>query len=105
MATTLRLRGPLGKLLQNAVPGTTDPAKDSLGRNVQAGNIDYLGRALIATTRANSTVYATGAYVQFASGKLYLVTAGGTSAASPPAESAGYGASLTDGTATLQRVF
>jgi hypothetical protein len=106
MATTLRLRDHLGRLLANATPGTTDPAKDSTGRNVLAADKDYLGRGLIATLRANSTVYALGVYVQFASGKLYQVIANGTSAAAPPSETGvGYGASLVDGTVTLQRVF
>jgi hypothetical protein len=104
MATTLRLRDPLARSLINATPGTTDPAKDYLGRNVQASNLDYLGRTLIATARANSTAYTAGAYIQFvASGNLYKVTGSGTSAASPPTE-VDYGASLTDGTATLERI-
>lgn len=106
MATTLRLRDFLGKTLANATPGTTDPAKDGLGRSVIASDKDYLGRGLIATARANSTVYATNVYVQFAGGKLYKVTTGGTSAAAPPSETGiGYGQTLTDGTATLTRVF
>jgi hypothetical protein len=106
MATTLRLRDRMGRLLQNATPGTTDPVKDFLGVNVQAGNVNYLGTALNGTTRANTTAYATGAYVQFVAGNYYLVTTGGTSAAAPPSESGiGYGQSLVDGTVTLQRVF
>ena len=106
MATTLRLRDHLGRDLQNATPGTTDPALDYAGRAVQAGNIDFLGRGLIATARANTTAYTAGAYVEFAGGNLYLVTASGTSAASPPSESGiDYGEALTDGTVTLQRVF
>jgi hypothetical protein len=106
MATTLRLRDHLGRLLANATPGTTDPAKDALGRNVAASNLDYMGRGLIATTRANSTAYAAGAYVQFASGKLYRVNTAGTSAGSAPSESGiDYGENLTDGTAVLNRVF
>ena len=105
MATTLRLRDPLGRLLQNATPGTTDPAKDQLGRNVAASDKDHLGRTLIATARANTTAYALGAYVQFAGGKLYKVTVAGTSAASPPAETAAYGATQADGTVTIERVF
>jgi hypothetical protein len=106
MATTLRLRDSLGRLLANATPGTTDPAKDYVGRNVAAANKDHLGRTLIATTRANSTAYAAGDYVQFAGGKLYKVTGAGTSAAAPPSETGiGYGQNLTDGTATLNRVF
>lgn len=106
MATTLRLRDHLGRDLQNATPGTTDPALDFVGRSVLASNLDYMGRSLIATVRANSTAYSAGAYVEFAGGNLYLVTTGGTSAASPPSESGvDYGESLADGTATLQRVF
>jgi hypothetical protein len=106
MATTLRLRDHLGRLLQNATPGTTDPALDYVGRSVLASNLDYMGRGLIATTRANTTAYAAGAYVQFAGGNVYLVTTGGTSAASPPSETGiDYGEALTDGTVTLQRVF
>lgn len=106
MATTLRLRDFLGRDLANATPGTTDPAKDFVGRDVKAGNVDHLDRGLIATVRANSTVYATGVYVEFTGGKLYKVTTGGTSAAAPPSESGiDYGEALTDGTATLERVF
>jgi len=106
MATTLRLRDFLGRLLLNATPGTTDPAKDYIGRNVQAANLDTFGKTLIATTRANSTAYALKDYVQFIAGNFYVVTTAGTSAAAPPSETGiGYGQSLVDGTVTLQRVF
>lgn len=106
MATTLRLRDHLGRDLQNATPGTTDPALDFAGREVQAGDIDHLGRDLIATARANSTAYAVGDYVEYASGNLYKVTGAGTSAAAEPSETGvDYGETLADGTATLQRVF
>ena len=106
MATTLRLRDHLGRPLANATPGTTDPAKDYVGRNVAASDKDYMGRDLIATARANTTAYAEGAFVQFAGGNLYRVTTGGTSAGSPPAETGiDYGEPLTDGTVTYQRVF
>lgn len=106
MATTLRLRDSMGRLLQNATPGTTDPALDYSGRAVLASNLDYMGRGLIATTRANTTAYTAGAYVQFASGKLYLVTGSGTSAGSAPSETGiDIGEALTDGTVTLERVF
>jgi hypothetical protein len=37
----------LGRALTNAVPGTDD-ATDFLGRAVQAGDVDYLGRGLVA---------------------------------------------------------
>lgn len=106
MATTTRLRDFLGRDLQNATPGTTDPALDFLGREVQASDLDYIDRDLIATARANDTAYSAGDYVEFASGNLYKVTGAGTSAASEPSESGvEYGESLDDGTATLQRVF
>jgi hypothetical protein len=106
MATTTRLRDFLGRPLVNPSPGVTDPVMDFLGRNIPAGNVDSFGRSLIATTRVNSTAYSPGAFVQFASGKLYVVTAGGTSAASAPSDtSIGYGQPLADGTVTLRRVF
>ncbi|HEY7824818.1 MAG TPA: hypothetical protein VIG24_18405 [Acidimicrobiia bacterium] len=105
MVTTLNLRDHLGRLLTNATPGTSD-ATDHLGRDIVANDLDYVGRDLIATARANSTAYAVGDYVEFASGNLYKVTGAGTSAAAEPAETGvGYGDSLTDGTATLERVF
>jgi hypothetical protein len=106
MATTLRLRDHLGRDLQNATPGTTDPALDFVGRAVLASNLDFMGRGLIATVRANTTAYSAGAYVEFAGGNLYKVTGSGTSAGSAPSESGiDYGESLTDGTVTLERVF
>jgi hypothetical protein len=106
MATTLRLRDFLGRDLANATPGTTDPALDFTGRAVKAGNVDFMDRGLIATVRANTTAYAAGAYVEFVSGKLYVATTAGTSAAAPPAETGiDYGEALTDGTAVWQRVF
>jgi hypothetical protein len=106
MATTLRLRDHLGRLLLNATPGTTDPAKDYTGRSVLASNLDYMGRGLIATARANTTAYAADVYVQFAGGNLYKVTGTGTSAGSAPSESGvEIGDPLTDGTVTLERIF
>jgi hypothetical protein len=106
MATTLRLRDFLGRALQNETPGTTDPALDFAGREVLASNLDFMGRSLIATARANTTAYSAGDYVEFASGNLYKVTGAGTSAASEPSETGvDYGEALTDGTVTLERVF
>lgn len=105
MVTTVRLRDHLGRLLTNATPGTSD-ATDHLGRAVVASDLDYVGRDLIATARANTTAYALGDYVQFAGGNLYEVTVAGTSAASPPSEAGiDVGETLADGTVTLQRVF
>lgn len=48
MATTLDTKDFLGRLLANATPGTTDPALDYLGRLTLAGDLDFLGRALVA---------------------------------------------------------
>ena len=48
MATTTRTKDYMGVALINANPGTTDPAKDYMGRNVDTGNKDYMGRALVA---------------------------------------------------------
>lgn len=44
---TTMTRDHLGRALTNAVPGTDD-ATDFMGRAVQAGDLDYLGRALLA---------------------------------------------------------
>lgn len=48
MATSTRTKDYLGRALANAAPGTTDPVLDYLGREVQTGDRDYLGRALVA---------------------------------------------------------
>jgi hypothetical protein len=48
MATTTRTMDYMGRDLQNATPGTTDPVFDYLGREILAGNLDYMGRALVA---------------------------------------------------------
>lgn len=47
MATTTETHDYLERALQNADPGTTDPALDFLGREVDSGDVDYLGRDLI----------------------------------------------------------
>lgn len=46
MATTTSTKDYLGRALTNATPGTSD-ATDYLGRAVQTGDKDYLGRALL----------------------------------------------------------
>lgn len=46
MATTLQTADYMGRLLVNPVPGTTDPVLDYMGRQVAAGDVDYMGRAL-----------------------------------------------------------
>jgi hypothetical protein len=106
MATTLLLRDFLGRDLQNATPGTTDPALDFMGRAVGASDVDYQGVDLISEARANSHAVTLGEFLDFASGNLYKVTGAGTTAASEPSESGiDIGDPLTDGTATLERIF
>jgi hypothetical protein len=101
MVTSLRRRDHLGRELQNATPGTTDPVLDHLSRVTVASDKDFLGRTNIATLRANTTAYSIGDYVEFASNKLYRATVAGTSAGSPPSETGiDYGETLADG-ATL----
>lgn len=48
MTTTTYTKDYIGRLLVNATPGTSD-ATDYLGRDVIAGNKDYMGRALVAS--------------------------------------------------------
>jgi hypothetical protein len=48
MATTLSTVDYMGRALINGTPGTTDPAKDYMGRNTGASDTDYLGRDLPA---------------------------------------------------------
>lgn len=45
--TTTNTKDYLGRALGNASPGTTDPVTDYLGRET-VGDVDYLGRALVA---------------------------------------------------------
>ena len=104
MATTLNLRDHLGRTLQNATPGTTDPALDYTGRETLASDLDFMGRALISTAWAATTAYSLGDYVDGTSGELAVCTTAGTSDASEPTWPA-YGATVTDGTAVFRRVF
>jgi hypothetical protein len=46
MATSTHTHDYLGRALQNATPGTTDPVLDYLGRETTA-TADYIGRALV----------------------------------------------------------
>jgi hypothetical protein len=45
--TTTMTKDHLGRALTNAVPGTDD-ATDFMGRAVVTGDLDYLGRSLVA---------------------------------------------------------
>lgn len=102
MATSLRRRDHLLRVLQNATPGTTDPVLDSLGRTVT--NTDQLGRANTAPAWILSTAYALGDIVTLvASGAVMQVTVAGTSHTSAPTAPA-YGATVTDNTVTWKRI-
>lgn len=105
MATTLKRRDYLLRVLGNATPGTTDPVTDTLGRSVPAGNIDHLGRPLTAAAWATGTVYAVGDIVTLvASGAVMQVTVAGTSHATTAPVAPAYGATVTDNTVTWRRI-
>ena len=46
MATSTHTHDYMGRELQNATPGTTDPVLDYLGRETTA-TVDYMGRDLV----------------------------------------------------------
>lgn len=95
MATSLRRRDHLLRLLQNATPGTTDPVLDHVGRTVT--NTDHLGRANTAAAWIAATVYAVGDIVtQVATGKVLRATVGGTSHATTAPTPPGYGLTVVD---------
>lgn len=102
MPTTLRLRDYLLRRLTNATPGTSN-VTDSLGRAIQAGNIDTLGRGLGVTAWAASTAYTLGTQVQLGTGQVLQVTTAGTSAASTPT-APGFGLPRTDGTVVWTQI-
>ena len=47
LVTTTRTKDYMNRSLTNATPGVSN-ATDHLGRNVVTGNLDHLGRALVA---------------------------------------------------------
>lgn len=104
MVTTLKLRDHLGRLLTNATPGTSD-ATDHLGRDIVAGNLDFVARDLISTTWAVATAYALGDHVDLSGGEVLVVTVAGTSHATVEPTAPAYGATVVDGTVTWERVF
>lgn len=104
MATTLNLRDHLLRPLQNATPGTTDPVLDALGRSIDSGDVDYMGRAVAATVWATATAYSAGDYVELSTGEVLLCTGAGTSHASTEPTPTGYGDSITDNTVTWEQV-
>lgn len=101
MATTTRKEDYLGRDLVNPTPGTSQ-ATDSDGRAVQAGDVDYLGRALTSKPHAISTAYSVGTVVYLAGGAELTATVAGTSGGTAPTAPA-VGGTVVDGTVTWQR--
>jgi len=102
MVTTTRKEDFLGRDLANATPGTTN-AKDTLGRDVVAGDKDYLGRSLTNPPWVTLTPYGVGARIYVAGGTL-VATVAGTSGASAPTAPGSVGGTVVDATVTWQRV-
>ena len=103
MATTLNLRDHLGRLLQNETPGTTDPALDFMGREIEDDDTDFVGRDLISTAWDSETAYSAGDYVDLSGGELLVAVGAGTSDTEGPTAPA-YGATVEDATVTWRRV-
>lgn len=103
MATTLRQRDYLLRLLQNDVPGTTDPVLDYIGREAGANDRDYLGRLVDAPAWEATTAYAHPRWVSLSTGEVLKTTVGGTSDLAEPALP-GYGNTVVDGTVTWEQV-
>ena len=103
MATSTFNRDPLGrKLLTPASNGF-----DSIGRAIQAGDIDALGRKLTAKTWAISTAFLVGATMQGANGSQieYQCTVPGTTLGSGTGPVApGYGLTVGDGGVTWLQI-
>lgn len=102
MTTTLFLRDHLLRPLVNTTPGTSD-ATDYIGRDVQAGDLDYIGRPLVATEWAATTAYALADYVELTTGEVLKATVAGTSAAGEPT-APGHGETVVDGGVTWLQV-
>lgn len=101
MPTTTYKEDNLGRDLVNATPGTSQ-ATDYLGRAVQAGNVDYLGRALTAKPWTLTTATTVGTVVYVAGGEL-TATVAGTTAGTAPTAPGSVGGTVVDGTVTWQR--
>lgn len=101
MATTTMNRDYLGRKLIN--PGTAGTSYD--GHAIQAGDIDWMGRQLIAKTWAISTAFLLGKTMQTSNGIEYVCTVAGTTLATGTGPTApGYGLTVTDGTVTWQQI-
>lgn len=103
MTTTLFLRDHLLRPLVNETPGTSD-ATDSLGRDVQDDDTDYIGRPLVATVWALDTAYALGEYVELSTGEVLKAIVAGDSNVTAEPTAPGYGETVVDGTVTWEQV-
>ena len=99
MATTTFNRERLGRKL--LTPGSN--GFDSIGRAIQAGDIDALGCALVGKTWVATTAFALKSTMQVAGGQYFIATVGGTTGASSPTPP-GYGLTVTDGSVTWLQV-
>jgi|SRR5690606_21856858 len=111
MATTTFTADYLGRDLINPSPGTSD-ATDYVGRDVQTGDVDYMGRDLTDNQPPDppepsvwqaETAYSTGDQVTLGGGEVLEATAGGTSGTTEPTPP-GVGETVTDGTVTWQQL-
>jgi hypothetical protein len=109
MTTTTKLGDFLGRGLVNATPGTSD-ATDHIGRNVTAGNKDWMGRLLLDNPLyppalwVAATSYAVGARARLAGGAILQATVGGTSHATTAPTAPAVNATVVDNTVTWQRL-
>lgn len=102
MTTTTRKDDYLGRSLVNATPGTSQ-AVDTLGRNVQTGDLDYLGRNLTDKPWAASTATSVGTLVYLSGGQELTCTTAGTTGATAPTAPGSVGGTVTDGSVTWTR--
>ena len=102
MPTTTYKEDYLGRDLVNATPGTSQ-ATDSTGRAVQAGNIDFLGRALTSKPWVIATPYTVGTVVYVAGGELTCTVAGTSHASTAPTAPGSVGGTVVDNTVTWTR--
>lgn len=105
MATTTFTADYLGRDLVNPTPGTSD-ATDFVGRDVLAGDVDYMGRGLTGQPPPAwqaETAYVVGDQVTLSGGEVLEATADGTSGTTEPAPP-GVGNTVTDGTVTWQQI-
>jgi hypothetical protein len=101
--TTTRKEDFLGRDLANATPGTTQ-AKDSVGRDIIAGDKDYLGRSLQNIPWVATTAYTVNGTRVYVTGGTLVATVAGTSGAAAPTAPGAVGGTVVDGTVTWQRV-